>query len=333
MNKVILFGLIMAAQVNFGQNVFPTSGYVGIGTTTPGFSPLHIKSTNDAILALQTTDDRWLYTQYLNTAGTRKSWIGLGYDLSSFNITVENGTDKILFNGGNVGIGAVAPSAKLEVTSPAVVGQEVLFKLNVSDAPQDYIRISNMTGGDGQFIPAVQGYHVTDNRAALYLTGVIESNNDIGVEPITIFDSRLSNVAVTTRPLFSWDSYGTKKMVLNANGSLGIGTTTTGTHKLAVEGSIAAREIKVLASGWADFVFKKEYDLPTLEQVEKHINEKGHLENIPNEEEVLKNGIYLGEMNTKLLQKIEELTLYMIQQNKQITELQNRLEKVESNSK
>jgi len=105
------------------------------------------------------------------------------------------------------------------------------------------------------------------------------------------------------------------------NGSLGIGTTATGSHKLAVEGSIGAREIKVMASGWSDFVFKKDYALPTLEEVEKHIAAKGHLENIPSEEEVLKNGINLGEMNAKLLQKIEELTLYIIEQNKEIEDL------------
>ncbi|PWB18331.1 tail fiber protein [Flavobacterium sp. HTF] len=113
-------------------------------------------------------------------------------------------------------------------------------------------------------------------------------------------------------------------------GNLGIGTTTTGVYKLAVEGAIGAREVKVMATGWADFVFKKEYELPTLEDVEKHINEKGHLRNIPTEAEVLKDGISLGEMNVKLLQKIEELTLYVIEQNKKITNLENRFEKMEA---
>ncbi len=70
--------------------------------------------------------------------------------------------------------------------------------------------------------------------------------------------------------------------------------------------------------------------MPTLEQVEKHIAEKGHLENIPNEEEVLKNGINLGEMNTKLLQKIEELTLYMIEMKKENTEIKKRIELIET---
>lgn len=104
-------------------------------------------------------------------------------------------------------------------------------------------------------------------------------------------------------------------------GNVGIGTTITGPHKLAVEGSIGAREVKVTATGWPDYVFKNNYNLPTLEEVEKHINEKGHLENIPSEEEVLKNGISLGEMNAKLLQKIEELTLYMIDVSKKVNDL------------
>lgn len=77
-------------------------------------------------------------------------------------------------------------------------------------------------------------------------------------------------------------------------------------------------------NGWSDFVFKKEYKLPTLEEVENHIAEKGHLENIPSEEEVLKNGINLGEMNAKLLQKIEELTLYVIEMKKDIIILKTK---------
>lgn len=116
------------------------------------------------------------------------------------------------------------------------------------------------------------------------------------------------------------------------NGYIGIGTTNP-QNKLDVNGTIHSKEVKVDMVGWSDFVFKKEYDLPTLEEVEKHIVEKGHLENIPSEKEVLKDGINLGEMNAKLLQKIEEMTLYMIDQNKQIIDLKYRLEKVEDNKR
>ncbi|WP_316632567.1 hypothetical protein [uncultured Flavobacterium sp.] len=113
------------------------------------------------------------------------------------------------------------------------------------------------------------------------------------------------------------NSFCSEQMRITGSGNVGIGTTNP-QNKLDVNGTIHSKEVKVDMIGWSDFVFKKEYNLPTLAEVEKHINEKGHLENIPSENEVLKDGINLGEMNAKLLQKIEELTLYSIQQSKEI---------------
>lgn len=101
--------------------------------------------------------------------------------------------------------------------------------------------------------------------------------------------------------------------------NVGIGTTNPDA-KLSVNGKIHAKEVKVDLTGWPDYVFSNTYKLPTLANVEKHIAEKGHLENIPSAKEVAKNGIELGKMNKRLLQKIEELTLYTIQQQKAIEE-------------
>lgn len=106
------------------------------------------------------------------------------------------------------------------------------------------------------------------------------------------------------------------------SGNVGIGTTNP-KNKLDVKGTIHSQEVKVDMQNWSDYVFKKDYSLPTLLEVEKHINENGHLENIPSEKEVLKNGISLGEMDSKLLRKIEELTLYVIDLNKKL-EQQNQ---------
>ncbi|WP_299158426.1 cell wall anchor protein [uncultured Tenacibaculum sp.] len=108
---------------------------------------------------------------------------------------------------------------------------------------------------------------------------------------------------------------------------VGIGTVSIPTdYMLAIAGKTITEEVKVqIRANWPDFVFNKDYQLPTLKEVEKHIKEKGHLKNIPSAKEVKDNdGIELGEMNRKLLQKIEELTLYTIQQQK---ELQQQKEK------
>ncbi|MEL4309125.1 hypothetical protein [Joostella sp. CR20] len=92
------------------------------------------------------------------------------------------------------------------------------------------------------------------------------------------------------------------------------------------EGLVKAKEVKVQTNVWPDFVFENDYNLPTLEEVEKHIQEKGHLQDIPSAKEVAVNGIHLGEMNAKLLQKIEELMLYTIEQQKDNIELKKQID-------
>ena len=119
-----------------------------------------------------------------------------------------------------------------------------------------------------------------------------------------------------------------------SGGNVGIGTSSTGSHKLAVEGSIGAREIKVEdVPNWSDFVFEDDYELPTLVEVEMHIKVNGHLKDIPSAEEVKEDGIYLGQMDAKLLQKIEELTLYLIDQNKRLDAQQKEIEELKAQTK
>ena len=112
---------------------------------------------------------------------------------------------------------------------------------------------------------------------------------------------------------------------LFADRNVGIGTTDTQGYRLAVAGNMIAEEIKVaLQVNWPDFVFKNNYKLPSLKEVEEHINKFGHLINIPSAKEVQNfGGIQLGQMNVKLLQKIEELTLYTINQQKEIEQLKS----------
>ncbi len=113
------------------------------------------------------------------------------------------------------------------------------------------------------------------------------------------------------------------------SGNVGIGATDPGTWKLAVNGNIRAKEIKV-ETGWADYVFDDTYDLPTIAEVEQFILKHGHLMNIPSANTVADQGIELGEMNKLLLEKIEELTLYIIQQDKNQKRLEQRIKLLEN---
>ncbi len=106
--------------------------------------------------------------------------------------------------------------------------------------------------------------------------------------------------------------------VASYTGDVAVGRSTVPTgYKMAVEGKIRSREVRVDQENWPDYVFEKDYDLPTLDEIQKYIDKNGHLPNIPSAKEVESNGIELGEMNKLLLEKIEELILYtLIQENK-----------------
>lgn len=115
-------------------------------------------------------------------------------------------------------------------------------------------------------------------------------------------------------------------LMMKDDGRVCIGCTTPPTDaKLTVLGAVFATKVKVSAgTGWADFVFEDNYKIPSLPSLEKYIREHKHLPEIPTAKEVIEKGIDLGEMNVKLLQKIEELTLHVIEQNKRIEALEKR---------
>lgn len=103
--------------------------------------------------------------------------------------------------------------------------------------------------------------------------------------------------------------------------NVGIKTENTKGYTLAVNGNIRAKEIKVDAANWPDYVFDQTYQLKPLHEVEKFIKKNGHLQEIPKAEEIEKEGLSLGEINNLLIKKIEELTLYIIEINKTVDKL------------
>ncbi|WP_374174498.1 hypothetical protein [Flavobacterium tructae] len=193
---------------------------------------------------------------------------------------------------GNVGIGTQNPSEKLEIynsdTTPAVVSlkskRNDLSFVDVGriSAKQESVEIARIG------MPRAGGTYMG------YLTFWTKADNNGDL---------------------------TEKVRIAENGNVGIGTQKP-TAKLTVAGDINSREVRVSVDAGADFVFEKDYNLPSLEFVDNYIKENKHLPQIASAIEMQNNGINLSEMNIKLLQKIEELTLYTIEQNKKINELQ-----------
>lgn len=121
-------------------------------------------------------------------------------------------------------------------------------------------------------------------------------------------------------------------MYIGNNGNVGIGTTSINdlNYKLFVETGIRTRRVKVDQTGWPDYVFHSTYKLPSLQDLEAYIRKNNHLPDMPSAKEVQENGLDIGDNQAALLKKIEELTLYIIEQEKtnkkqdKIIESQNR---------
>jgi hypothetical protein len=127
-----------------------------------------------------------------------------------------------------------------------------------------------------------------------------------------------------------WASYFNGKSYISE--SLSIGTTNTATgYKLSVNGKVICEELKVeLDQSWPDYVFESDYPLRSIQELETSIIENGHLPGIPSAEEVEENGLEVGDMQKRMMEKIEELSLYIIQLDKRNKVLQNRITKLEN---
>lgn len=116
------------------------------------------------------------------------------------------------------------------------------------------------------------------------------------------------------------------------NGNVGIGTANPQT-RLAVNGTISTKEVQVTTADWPDYVFKDGYSLMPLDELEKRVKQNGHLPEFPSAQEVETEGQRLGEINKKLLKKMEELTLYLFQQQKKINDIQAEIQQLKLDKK
>ena len=121
-------------------------------------------------------------------------------------------------------------------------------------------------------------------------------------------------------------------MTILGNGNVGIGTSNPGA-KLEVKGKIKAQEVLIALDSWKDCVFKSDYPLLPLVSLEQYISENNHLPEVPSENEIVEKGLAAGEMAKIQMQKIEELTLYIIDLNKRMEKLEKENTELKNNTK
>ncbi|WP_250254463.1 hypothetical protein [Chryseobacterium sp. Marseille-Q3244] len=345
MKKLISMAVVLAAQISFAQLYTPNGGMnatstpgstnVGIGIHDP-HSNLEVADQNGGKIIISTGG--WSassanpklpileFAGYLNypkvrLMATEETGNTNG---SRFSILVNDNTSAtnlverfLILQNGNVGLGNSQPKEKLDVLGNILAGATHSTEgINAFAIRYENGSLSNW----GSLRSSAATYMSFGTKADPNTAdGWLSSNGTLNFSKVAMTMNnegvRFLSSPAQAIPL---DTPITMKelMKLSPNGNA------------SLQGKFEAKEIKVTLTPTADFVFDENYDLPKLEAVEKHIKEKKHLPEIASAKEMEKEGVNVGEFQIKLLQKIEELTLYTIEQNKQLKKLQENNDKL-----
>jgi len=200
---------------------------------------------------------------------------------------------------GNVGIGTTA-------TSQLSLGGYGAIAMTTGNALAYITHQYGATAPNYDQLSIASNFRRTDVNAGTMGTASFPSSE-------ILFSTQGGNSLITFGTGSANGAPPTEVMRITSTGNVGIGITNPGVYKLAVEGTIGARDIIVTNVPWSDYVFRPGYRLRPLSEVKAYIQSHRHLPDIPSEAEVKEKGVSMGDMQAKLLAKVEELTLHMIQ--------------------
>lgn len=244
--------------------------------------------------------------------------------LSAQNHWTLNGTDIYKNNSGNVGVGITSPTEDLHVYN-AEGSASFMLQSNYNELPKraiGNIMIENTASSDMLNISLRRKNGVHEMVQSAYSSSVG------GGTWLAYCYLNLSTRKYEMRGgILDAEFNNGGDLLFNNTGGVGINTSSIPTgYALAVDGKVIAEELEVqLSTSWPDFVFEKDYKLRSLYDVEQFINDNGHLPDVPSAEELENGNINVAEMDAKLLQKIEELTLYVIDLKKENEELKKHV--------
>jgi hypothetical protein len=292
--------IILLPVFSFAQsNIHESNGNVGIGTSFPD-SKLHIFGGRVKLGNIGTGFASGLGIYSGPDATNGYVWM----DFSSENVfTIQGGnssnstsTPIVLQNqGGRVGIGTTSPNEKLEVAGNIRQSGRTTYLYGANSNENQALMFAGWGVAHGGI------YWRGDSRTFTINTGDFADNPG---------------------------HYGNANLAVTGNVLIGKTSQSNTSYKLDINGIARANKIVVNTTG-ADFVFEEDYSLRTLEELQKYIQQNKHLPEIPSAQEMEKEGLDVGDLNIKLLQKIEEMTLYIIAQNKKMQNLEERVKSLE----
>jgi hypothetical protein len=333
----IFVALLAIAQVSYAQwtggptgNVYYNGGNVGIGIPNPANKlqvggnivaeggSLIMSNFRPTLVATDTEQGSDLKNWDIHTAlGVINFRLANDiYNAANNWMTVTRSgfvPTSVSFPSGNVGIGTGSPRALFDVRSGSTLTGGDVPGTAVITSPHQTLYQGTLSLESNSPVTANQG-------GTLVFKGTYEGNAPAAYGAIGGFkENGVSSNYAGYLAFFSRTHAGLndERMRITSSGNVGIGTTTPDA-KLAVNGSVHAKEVKVNLIGWPDYVFNKDYHRLTLKEIEDYIATNHHLPEMPSAENIVKNGVNLGEMVKLQTKKIEELTLHLIDKEQQL---------------